>query len=77
MRNAREDEPLTLKELRLMEGRPAWCAELECWGIVTVDSAGRWAGIPFFLGRWKETKFNYDIQNRGLTLYRKERRKKE
>jgi len=77
MTRAKADKPLTLEELRLMEGRPAWCIELECWGIVTVDSAGQWAGVPFLLGRWREVQFNYDIQSRGLTLYRNERRKQE
>lgn len=77
MTRAKADKPLTLEELRLMEGKPAWCIELECWGIVAVDSSGQWAGVPFFLGRWQEVQFNYDIQNRGLTLYRNERRKQE
>lgn len=74
MSDAKTREPLTLEELRSMEGQPVWCAELECWGIVMVDSTGRWAGVPFLLGRWKEVKFEYDIQRRSLTLYREERR---
>ena len=53
------NEPLTLEELREMDGEPAWWDDGDgsCWGIISVDSAGMWGGIPFFRGRWKEVNF--------------------
>lgn len=66
-------EPLTLEELREMNGEPAWWDDGEgsCWGIISVATNGRWAGIPFFRGRWKQANFEYDIKSRGMTLYRR------
>lgn len=63
------NEPLTLDELRKMNEEIAWCAELECWGIIVVEKGGMWDGIPFLLG-YKGCQFQYDIVARKLTLYR-------
>lgn len=67
------NEALTLEQLREMNGEPAWWDDGEgsCWGIISVDTNGRWAGIPFFRGRWKQANFEYDIKSRGMTLYRR------
>ena len=67
------NEPLTLEQLREMNGEPAWWDDGEgsCWGIISVATNGRWAGIPFFRGRWKQANFEYDIKSRGMTLYRR------
>ena len=39
--------PLTEKELLEMAGKPVYCPELECYGIISCDPIGRWANIPF------------------------------
>ena len=67
------NEPLTLAELREMDGEPVWWDDGAggCWGIISVDTNGRWAGIPFFRGRWKQANFEYDIESRGMVLYRR------
>lgn len=67
------NEPLTLDELRGMDGEPAWwdAGKGSCWGIICVDSSGIFAGIPFFRGRWRGSNFEYDIEARGMTLYRR------
>ena len=67
------NEALTLEQLREMNGEPAWWDDGEgsCWGIISVATNGRWAGIPFFRGRWKQAHFEYDIKSRGMTLYRR------
>lgn len=67
------NEPLTIEQLREMDGEPAWWDDGEgsCWGIISVATNGRWAGIPFFRGRWKQANFEYDIKSRGMTLYRR------
>ena len=62
-------KPLTLEQLREMDGQPAYWPEDESWGIVSVDSAGKWAGKPFFKGRKQEVNFEYDIESRGMEVY--------
>lgn len=62
-------EPLSLEQLREMDGQPAYWPEDESWGIVSVDSAGKWAGKPFFRGRKQEVNFEYDIESRGMEVY--------
>lgn len=64
------NEPLTLAELRGMDGEPAWCEDFGCWGIVRVDPNGNWKNKPFLLGHLYGAKFEYDIDRRGLKLYR-------
>ena len=67
------NEPLTLDELREMDGEPAWWDDGygSCWGIISVDSAGMWGGIPFFRGRWREVNFEYNIEERKMKIYRR------
>lgn len=67
------NEPLTLEQLREMDGEPAWWDDGDgsCWGIISVDSAGMWGGIPFFRGRWREVNFEYNIEERKMKIYRR------
>lgn len=75
--NVEKNDPLTLDELREMPGEPVWCAEMECWGIVKVETIGYWANKPFLVGAWhvptcgSAENFEYDIEMRGLTLCRR------
>ena len=69
MEAAVKNEPLTIEELKEMHERPVWCESMGCWGIVTVDEYGQWAGIPFLLGH-QGCQFNLNIEMRGLVLYR-------
>lgn len=68
-RESCSNEPLTIEELRGMNEQPAWCETLGCWGIVTVETDGQWAGIPFLLGR-QGCKFELNIEMRDLKMYR-------
>ena len=67
------NEALTLEQLRKMDGEPAWWNDGEgsCWGIISVDSAGMWGGIPFFRGRWRQVNFEYNIEERKMRIYRR------
>ena len=75
--DAQPNEPLTLEELRRMGGKPVWCEELQCWGIVKYETVGAWKNKPFLAGVWQNpdfetaVSFEYDIKSRGLTLYRR------
>ena len=68
-----QNEPLTLEQLREMDGEPAWWDDGDgsCWGIISVDSAGMWGGMPFFRGRWREVNFEYNIEERKMKIYRR------
>lgn len=63
------NDPLTVEQLRGMDGRPAYWPDDESWGIISVDDAGRWAGIPFFRGHKNGVNFEYDIVSRGMEVY--------
>ena len=61
--------PLTIEQLREMDGKPVYCPDDGIWGIISVDSTGRWAGIPFFRGRTNVVNVEYDIEARGMSVY--------
>ena len=67
------NEPLTLEELRKMDGEPVWWdnGDWGCWGIVTVDTDGFWAGIPFLRGRGNQINFEYNIKLNRMKIYRR------
>lgn len=61
--------PLTLEQLRMMDGEPAYWADDKSWGIISVDALGRWANIPFFKGRKDGVNFTYNIVARAMKIY--------
>ena len=69
-------EPLTLDELRQMVGEPVWCKELECYGIIKIETIGRFANSPFLIGVYHNfdlgasVNFEYDIKRHHFSLYR-------
>lgn len=62
-------KPLTLDQLREMDGKPAWCEELEKWALVSVSDAGKWKDIPFALFEENSARFEWNIEGRELSLY--------
>lgn len=62
-------KPLTLDQLREMDGQPAWCEDVEHWALVSVDNVGGWKGVPFALFMENGAKFNWNVEIRKLTLY--------
>ena len=62
-------KPLTLEQLREMDGQPAWCEDVGRWAIVSVDNVGEWKGVPFALFMENGAKFNWNVEVRKLTLY--------
>ena len=61
--------PMELEQLQEMDGQPAYWMDDDSWGIISVDSVGMFAGIPFFMGRKQKVNFTYDIAKRGIELY--------
>lgn len=63
-------KPLTLEELRQMDGEPVWINDEKCWGIINIDEYGQWAGVPFVTFYYKSVRCDWHIEKRGLTCYR-------
>lgn len=68
---AQPNEPLTLDELREMDGEPVWVEEVEHWALIDIKKGGQWDGTPFAV--WKENwaEFTYNIKYRKLHCYRR------
>ena len=64
------NEPLTLEELREMNGQPVWVEEINHWALIDIETGGRWSGIPFAVGAENGAKFCYNIKARNLHCYR-------
>ena len=65
------NEPLTLDELREMDGEPVWVEEVEHWALIDVEKGGQWDGAPFAVWAENGAKFTYNIMNRNLHCYRR------
>lgn len=63
--------PLTLEELRAMDGEPVWSNYYQCWGLISVHTSGRWSGVPFFLFTEDGYRHEKNVEQRRLTLYRR------
>lgn len=67
----REDpKPLTIEELRQMNGEPAWVAELNYFAIVEVLDSGMWAGVPFVHTSIDGVRYVWNAESRNLHCYR-------
>ena len=69
----REDpKPLTIEELRQMNGEPVWVEEFSGridttgWALVEVDDRGTYKGVPFVVDRY----CTWNVITRGLHCYR-------
>ena len=66
---AQPGKPLTLEQLREMDGQPAWCEDVGRWAIVSVSDAGKWKGVPFALFVRDGGRFECDIEDHGLCMH--------
>ena len=66
---AQPGKPLTLEQLREMDGQPAWCEDVGRWAIVSVSDAGKWKGVPFALFVRDGGRFEWDIEDHGLCMH--------
>lgn len=66
---AQPGNPLTLEQLREMDGQPVWDEDVERWALVSVSDAGKWKGVPFALFVRDGGRFEWNIEGRELSLY--------
>lgn len=65
------NEPLTLGQLREMDGKPVWVEDVKHWALIDIEKGGQWDGVPFAIWAENGMKFTYNIKNRGLHCYRR------
>ena len=65
------NEPLSLEQLREMDGEPVWVEDVKHWALIDIEKGGQWDGVPFAIWAENGTKFTYNIKNRGLHCYRR------
>ena len=65
------NEPLTLEQLREMDGKPVWVEDVKHWALIDIEKGGQWYGVPFAIWAENGTKFTYNVESRGLHCYRR------
>lgn len=70
-KNVPTNEPLTLEQLREMDGQPVWVEEVKHWALIDIEKGGQWDGIPFAVWAENGAKFTYNVKSRGLHCYRR------
>ena len=66
------NEPLTLEQLREMDGEPVWVEEVKHWALIDIEKGGQWDGISFAVWAENGTKFTYNVESRDLHCYRRQ-----
>ena len=62
-------EPLSLEQLREMDGKPVWIEDVNRWGFVSIPEAGQFKNTPFVLFRKEDVQFEWQIEDSELTVY--------
>ena len=62
-------EPLSLEQLKQMDGKPVWCEDVERWAIVSVSDAEKWKSVPFALFEKNGGRFEWNAEDREMSLY--------
>lgn len=65
------NEPLTLEQLREMDGEPVWVEDVEHWALIDIEKGGQWDGMPFATWQENGVRFCYNVINRNLLCYRR------
>ena len=64
-----EKKPLTLEQLRQMDGQPVWIEDVGCFGLVSVADIGAFKGVPYVRFCKSVDSFKHNVEYRGLKLY--------
>lgn len=65
------NEPMTLEQLREMDGEPVWVEDVKHWALIDIEKGGQWDGVPFAVWAENGTKFTYNVESRDLHCYRR------
>lgn len=64
------NEPLTLEQLRKMDGEPVWVEDVKHWALIDIEKGGQWDGMPFAVWAENGVTFTYNVKSRDLHCYR-------
>ena len=64
------NEPLTLEELRQMDGKPVWVEDVDHWALIDIEKGGELDGVPFAIWTENGVNFCYNVMDRNLLCYR-------
>lgn len=62
-------KPLTLDQLREMDGQPVWIEDVNRWRFVSIPEAEQFKNTPFVLFRKEDVQFEWQIEDSELTVY--------
>lgn len=65
------NDPLTLDELREMDGEPVWIEDVKHWALIDIEKGGQWDGVPFAVWAENGVRFTYNVESRDLHCYRR------
>ena len=65
------NEPLTIEQLREMDGEPVWVEDVKHWALIDIEKGGQWDGVPFAVWAENGVKFTYNVESRDLHCYRR------
>lgn len=65
------NEPLSLEQLREMDGEPVWIEDVKHWALIDIEKGGQWDGMPFAVWAENGVKFTYNVESRDLHCYRR------
>ena len=65
------NEPLTLEQLREMDGQPVWVEDVKHWALIDIEKGGQWDGVPFAIWAENGVRFCYNVIDRNLICYRR------
>lgn len=70
LRSMQEDgEPLSLEQLKQMDGKPVWIEDVNRWRFVSIPEAEQFKNTPFVLFRKEDVQFEWQIEDSELTVY--------
>ena len=65
------NEPLTIEQLREMDGEPVRIEDVKHWALIDIEKGGQWDGMPFAVWAENGVKFTYNVKSRDLHCYRR------
>ena len=68
---SRVNQPLTMRQLREMDGEPVWIEDVKHWALIDIEKGGQWDSMPFAVWAENGVKFTYNVERRDLHCYRR------
>ena len=70
-------KPLTIEQLKQMNGEPVWLPDGNRWGIIDIDESGVFAGMPFVCFEDRGIPHAWNIERREIRCLRHKPKEEE